>query len=78
MAVVQNNNINSLHDKPGIYTYGKFRVREKKFRYCFQCGKELEDGSNLEFFCDQWCRSEYCAEIRNEEYARYNEFRGID
>lgn len=62
----KNININKYTDK---YKEAK----DKVYKYCSKCGRQLEEGSTSEF-CDQWCRSEYFAEIRRENDARYREF----
>lgn len=49
--------------------------KQRVYKYCEKCGKQLEEESTLEF-CDQWCRSEYFSEIRRENDALYREFSG--
>lgn len=58
-------------------------VREEKvkvYRYCWQCGASLPEGST-EPFCndyDNYCRSTYYQEQRKESEACYREFMGKD
>ena len=58
-------------------------VREEKmkvYRYCWQCGKELPEGST-EPFCndyDNYCRSVYYQELRKESEICYREWLGRD
>jgi len=78
IKVKNNNNIdNANKNKNNINTYGEFEVKEKVFRYCFKCGKELPEGSS-DKFCDFYCRSEYYAEIRKEADACFNQWCGKD
>lgn len=71
-----------LNDKNNIIintkdnTYREIKV--KTFKYCWQCSKELPEGST-EPFCndyDNYCRNEYYAEQRKEADACYREWIG--
>ena len=56
------NNINNNYIKKKSITCGNFKVQEKTFKYCWKCGKELEELS-IDMFCDFSCRSEYYKEL---------------
>ena len=75
----------AINDKNSNYiiNINSGEVREEKmkvYRYCFQCGKELPEGST-EPFCndyDNYCRSVYYAENAREIDSVWREIRGID
>jgi hypothetical protein len=70
MVINHNDNINIRDDKNS-------NIKNNKIKYCWKCGRELEEGS-VDHFCDFYCRQEYHAENRRENDALYREWASID
>lgn len=60
---INHNNINTKEEK------------EKTYKYCEKCGKQLEEGS-VEPFCDFYCKQEFYRENARELESCYQEWCG--
>lgn len=58
IKVKYNNGINNT-------SFGRFKVKEKLFKYCWKCSKQLPEGSETPW-CDWECKKEYYKELAQD------------
>lgn len=46
-------------------SFGRFKVKEKLFKYCWKCSKQLPEGSETPW-CDWECKKEYYSELAQD------------
>jgi len=46
-------------------SFGRFEVKEKLFKYCWKCSKQLPEGSETPW-CDWECKKEYYSELAQD------------
>lgn len=48
-----------------INTSGRFKVKEKLFRYCWKCGRNLKEPSTVPFCCWE-CHQDFYKELAQD------------
>lgn len=63
------NRYRKLNNNKYIYELNSdsnYIISVSKTNYCVQCGKELDELTNLNRFCDEDCRREYFYQVRRD------------